>query len=145
MGKKMAFLVIRQFTATVQCVLMVTEELVSTQMVKYATFLSRESIVDIKGEATKRLEALYPTLKELALAGSPDREEIEREGSSCVRYPESTEHKRAQDLLQCVFGKSREFPFMWGQGQARVQDLHSLLRSDQRDQKFCVYLYWPIE
>ncbi|KAL0914905.1 hypothetical protein M5K25_015294 [Dendrobium thyrsiflorum] len=47
-GKKMAFLV----------------------MVKYATSLSRESIVNIEVEATERLEALYPTLKELALAGS---------------------------------------------------------------------------
>ncbi|KAH0459835.1 hypothetical protein IEQ34_010498 [Dendrobium chrysotoxum] len=31
-GKKMAFLVIRQFTSTVQCILTVTEELVSMQM-----------------------------------------------------------------------------------------------------------------
>ncbi|KAH0454872.1 hypothetical protein IEQ34_016796 [Dendrobium chrysotoxum] len=70
-GKKMAFLVVRQFTATVQCVLMVIKELVSTQMVKYATSLSRESIVHIECQAIERLETLYPTLKELALASSP--------------------------------------------------------------------------
>ncbi|KAH0457284.1 hypothetical protein IEQ34_012599 [Dendrobium chrysotoxum] len=69
--KKMAFLVVRLFTATVQYVLTATEDLVSAQMMKYATSLSRESIVDIEGEATERLEALYPTLKELALVGSP--------------------------------------------------------------------------
>ncbi|KAH0457157.1 hypothetical protein IEQ34_015064 [Dendrobium chrysotoxum] len=59
-GKKMTVLVVRQFTATVQCVLMV-----STQS------LSKDSIVDIEGEATERLEALYLTLKELTLVGSP--------------------------------------------------------------------------
>ncbi|KAH0470384.1 hypothetical protein IEQ34_000107 [Dendrobium chrysotoxum] len=48
-----------------------TEELVRTQIVKYAISLSRESIMDIKVEATERLEALYPTLKELVLVGSP--------------------------------------------------------------------------
>ncbi|KAH0448204.1 hypothetical protein IEQ34_022004 [Dendrobium chrysotoxum] len=69
-GKKMAFLVVRQFIAKVQCMLIVTEELVSMQMVKYTTSLIRESIMDIKGEATKRLEVLYPTLKELALVDS---------------------------------------------------------------------------
>ncbi|KAH0463732.1 hypothetical protein IEQ34_006518 [Dendrobium chrysotoxum] len=62
---------VRQFTTTIQYVLMVTEELVNTQMVKYPTSLSRESIVDIQGEAIERLEALYPTLKELVLVGSP--------------------------------------------------------------------------
>ncbi|KAH0462360.1 hypothetical protein IEQ34_009935 [Dendrobium chrysotoxum] len=35
---------------------------------KYASSLSRESIVDIEGKATERLEALYPTLKEQSLA-----------------------------------------------------------------------------
>ncbi|KAH0467356.1 hypothetical protein IEQ34_004594 [Dendrobium chrysotoxum] len=68
----MAFLMLRQFTTMVQCMLTMTKEFVSTQMVKYATSLSRESIVDIKGEATEILEALYPTLKELALASSPN-------------------------------------------------------------------------
>ncbi|KAL0919892.1 hypothetical protein M5K25_012017 [Dendrobium thyrsiflorum] len=66
-GKKIAFLVVRQLIDTVQCVLRVTEELMSTQMVKYTTSLSRESIVDIDGEVTEKLQALYSTLKELTL------------------------------------------------------------------------------
>ncbi|KAH0460219.1 hypothetical protein IEQ34_010882 [Dendrobium chrysotoxum] len=75
-GKNMAFLVVRQFNATIKCVLIVTEELVSTQMVsthmvRYTTSLYRESIVDIKGEATEILKAFYSTLNELALVGSP--------------------------------------------------------------------------
>ncbi|KAH0457581.1 hypothetical protein IEQ34_012896 [Dendrobium chrysotoxum] len=69
--KKMAFLMVRLFTATVQYVLTATEDLVITQMMKYATSLSRESIVDIEGETIERLEVLYPTLKELALVSSP--------------------------------------------------------------------------
>ncbi|KAI3468450.1 hypothetical protein Pfo_025113 [Paulownia fortunei] len=48
-GKKMAFVVVRERGFTVQCVLTVTPELVSPQMVKFATSLSRESIVDIEG------------------------------------------------------------------------------------------------
>ncbi|PKU79465.1 Ribulose-phosphate 3-epimerase, cytoplasmic isoform [Dendrobium catenatum] len=46
-GKKMVFFVVRKFTTTIQCMLKVTEELMSIQMVKYATSLSRESIMDI--------------------------------------------------------------------------------------------------
>ncbi|XP_028779365.1 aspartate--tRNA ligase 2, cytoplasmic [Neltuma alba] len=48
-GKKMAFLVIRENGFTVQCVVQVQPDQVSSQMVKYATALSRESIVDIEG------------------------------------------------------------------------------------------------
>lgn len=48
-GKKMAFLVVREMGFTVQCVLTVTPEVVSPQMVKYANSLSRESIVDVEG------------------------------------------------------------------------------------------------
>ncbi|XP_051119263.1 aspartate--tRNA ligase 2, cytoplasmic [Andrographis paniculata] len=48
-GKKMAFLVVRERGFTVQCVLTVAEGVVSPQMVKFATALSRESIVDIEG------------------------------------------------------------------------------------------------
>ncbi|KAL0916939.1 hypothetical protein M5K25_014494 [Dendrobium thyrsiflorum] len=70
-GKKMVFLVVRQFIATVQCMLaLIEEELMSLQVVKYATSLSRESIIYIEGEAIERLEAFYSTPKELALAGS---------------------------------------------------------------------------
>ncbi|KAL3510175.1 hypothetical protein ACH5RR_029576 [Cinchona calisaya] len=48
-GKKIAFLVVREKGFTVQCVLTVTPEVVSGQMVKYAAGLSKESVVDIEG------------------------------------------------------------------------------------------------
>lgn len=48
-AKKMAFLVVRERGSTVQCLVHVTEGVVSTQMVKFATALSRESIVDVEG------------------------------------------------------------------------------------------------
>ncbi|KAG8381997.1 hypothetical protein BUALT_Bualt05G0030700 [Buddleja alternifolia] len=48
-GKKMAFVVVRKEGFTVQCVLTVAQDVVSPQMVKFATSLSRESIIDIEG------------------------------------------------------------------------------------------------
>nr|GMD04658.1 aspartate--tRNA ligase 2, cytoplasmic-like [Ipomoea batatas] len=48
-GKKIAFIVVRKRGFTVQCVLTVAPDLVSAQMVKYATSLSKESIVDVEG------------------------------------------------------------------------------------------------
>nr|DAD46269.1 TPA_asm: hypothetical protein HUJ06_004499 [Nelumbo nucifera] len=48
-GKSIAFLVLREKGCTVQCVATVAPELVSRQMVKFATGLSRESHVDIEG------------------------------------------------------------------------------------------------
>ncbi|KAL8469635.1 hypothetical protein ACS0TY_032477 [Phlomoides rotata] len=48
-GKKMAFVVVRERGFTVQCVLTVAQDVVSPQMVKFANSLSRESIVDIEG------------------------------------------------------------------------------------------------
>lgn len=48
-GKKMAFVVVRERGFTVQCVLTVAPDVVSPQMVKFANSLSRESIVDIEG------------------------------------------------------------------------------------------------
>ncbi|KAK4277106.1 hypothetical protein QN277_015156 [Acacia crassicarpa] len=48
-GKKMAFVVIRENGFTVQCVVQVQPDQVSPQMVKYVTALSRESIVDLEG------------------------------------------------------------------------------------------------
>ncbi|KAG0479565.1 hypothetical protein HPP92_010423 [Vanilla planifolia] len=66
-GKKMAFLVVRQFTATVQCVLTVSEELVSPQMVKYATSLSRESIVDVEGVVSIPTEPIKGTTQQVEI------------------------------------------------------------------------------
>ncbi|OIT30446.1 PREDICTED: aspartate--tRNA ligase 2, cytoplasmic-like [Nicotiana attenuata] len=51
-GKKIAFVVVRERGFTVQCVLTVKPELVSAQMVKFATSLSKESIVDVEGVVT---------------------------------------------------------------------------------------------
>ncbi|KAK9266563.1 hypothetical protein L1049_021496 [Liquidambar formosana] len=48
-GKNIAFLVVRKKGFTVQCVLTVQNDVVSRQMVKFATGLSRESHVDIEG------------------------------------------------------------------------------------------------
>ncbi|XP_020203910.1 aspartate--tRNA ligase 2, cytoplasmic [Cajanus cajan] len=48
-GKKMAFLVIRENGFTVQCLVQAQPDTVSPQMVKFAAALSRESIVDVEG------------------------------------------------------------------------------------------------
>ncbi|KAM7485485.1 hypothetical protein LguiA_001494 [Lonicera macranthoides] len=48
-GKKIAFIVVREKGFTVQCVLTVAPDLVSGQMVKFANSLSRESFIDIEG------------------------------------------------------------------------------------------------
>ncbi|PKA65826.1 Asparagine--tRNA ligase, chloroplastic/mitochondrial [Apostasia shenzhenica] len=66
-GKKIAFVVVRQFTATVQCVLTVNEELVSPQMVKYATSLSRESIIDVEGVVSVPSEQIKGTTQQVEI------------------------------------------------------------------------------
>ncbi|TKY58039.1 Aspartate--tRNA ligase 2 [Spatholobus suberectus] len=48
-GKKMAFLVIRENGFTVQCLVQAQPDAVSPQMVKFAAALSRESVVDVEG------------------------------------------------------------------------------------------------
>uniref|UniRef100_A0A1D1Y570 aspartate--tRNA ligase n=2 Tax=Anthurium amnicola TaxID=1678845 RepID=A0A1D1Y570_9ARAE len=48
----MAFLVLRERGFTVQCVMTVSQELVSKQMVRFASGLSRESVVDVEGVVT---------------------------------------------------------------------------------------------
>ncbi|KAJ0502452.1 putative aspartate--tRNA ligase [Helianthus annuus] len=57
-GKKMAFLTVRERGYTVQCVLTVAPEVVSAQMVKFATGISKESFVDIEGVITVPPEAI---------------------------------------------------------------------------------------
>lgn len=57
-GKKMAFLTVREKGYTVQCVLTVAPDLVSAQMVKYATAISKESFVDIEGIVTVPPDAI---------------------------------------------------------------------------------------
>ncbi|KAI3833270.1 hypothetical protein MKW98_006369 [Papaver atlanticum] len=48
-GKNIGFLVLREQGFTIQCVLTVAENLISRQMVKFATSLSKESHVDVEG------------------------------------------------------------------------------------------------
>lgn len=48
-GKKMAFLVIRERGFTVQAVISEQADVVSRQMVKYAAALNKESIIDVEG------------------------------------------------------------------------------------------------
>lgn len=66
-GKKMAFLVVRQFFDTVQCVLVVSENLVSAQMVKFANSLSRESIVEVEGVVTVPSEPIKGTTQQVEI------------------------------------------------------------------------------
>lgn len=57
-GKRMVFLTVREMGCTVQCVLTVAPDLVSAQMVKYATAISKESFVDVEGIVTVPPEAI---------------------------------------------------------------------------------------
>nr|GMD04675.1 aspartate--tRNA ligase 2, cytoplasmic-like [Ipomoea batatas] len=112
-GKKIAFIVVRKRGFTVQCVLTVAPDLVSAQMVKYATSLSKESIVDVEGVvsvpnvqikgATQQVEVqirkLYcvskaaPTLPITIEDASRSEAEIEKalqEGEQLVRVNQDT-------------------------------------------------------
>jgi aspartyl-tRNA synthetase len=67
-SKKMAFVVLRQSMSTVQCVLVASADAgVSTQMVKFATALSKESIVDVKGVVSLPKESLKSTTQQVPL------------------------------------------------------------------------------
>jgi aspartyl-tRNA synthetase len=65
-SKKMAFVVLRQSMSTVQCVLVASADTrVSTQMVKFATTLSKESIVDVEGVVSLPKEPLKSTTQQV--------------------------------------------------------------------------------
>jgi aspartyl-tRNA synthetase len=65
-SKKMAFVVLRQSMSTVQCVLVASADTgVSTQMVKFATALSKESIVDVEGVVSLPKEPLKSTTQQV--------------------------------------------------------------------------------
>ncbi|KAF3329890.1 aspartate--tRNA ligase [Carex littledalei] len=66
-SKKMAFLVIRQSMSTVQCVLVVSKDLVSPQMVRFATSLSKESIVDVEGVISVPNEPIKGTTQQVEI------------------------------------------------------------------------------
>ena len=65
-SKKMAFVVLRQSMSTVQCVLVASADAgVSTQMVRFATALSKESIVDVEGIVSLPKEPLKATTQQV--------------------------------------------------------------------------------
>jgi aspartyl-tRNA synthetase len=67
-SKKMAFVVLRQSMSTVQCVLVASADAgVSTQMVRFATALSKESIVDVEGVVSLPKEPLKATTQQVCL------------------------------------------------------------------------------
>ncbi|GMH29692.1 hypothetical protein Nepgr_031535 [Nepenthes gracilis] len=66
-SKKMAFVVVRERGYTVQCVLSVSPDKVSPQMVKFATSLSRESYVDVDGVVAVPGETLTGTTQQVEI------------------------------------------------------------------------------
>ncbi|WOL19797.1 hypothetical protein Cni_G28599 [Canna indica] len=66
-SKKMAFVVLRQYVSTVQCILSVDKEFVSPQMVKFATALSKESIVDVEGIVSVPKEPIKGTTQQVEI------------------------------------------------------------------------------
>ncbi|KAF0935576.1 hypothetical protein E2562_034759 [Oryza meyeriana var. granulata] len=67
-SKKMAFVVLRQSMSTVQCVLVASADAgVSMQMVRFATSLSKESIVDVEGVVSLPKEPLKATTQQVEI------------------------------------------------------------------------------
>jgi aspartyl/asparaginyl-tRNA synthetase len=67
-SKKMAFVVLRQSMSTVQCVLVASADHgVSTQMVRFATSLSKESILDVEGIVSIPKEPLKATTQQVEI------------------------------------------------------------------------------
>ncbi|XBI00962.1 hypothetical protein VPH35_129856 [Triticum aestivum] len=66
--KKIAFVVLRQSMTTVQCVLVASADTgVSTQMVRFATSLSKESIVDVEGVVSLPKDPLKATTQQVEI------------------------------------------------------------------------------
>ncbi|XP_024167847.1 aspartate--tRNA ligase 2, cytoplasmic [Rosa chinensis] len=74
-GEKLAFIVVREKGFTVQCVVTVQPEIVSCQMVKYASKLSRESIIDIEGIVSK---------PDMAIAGASQQVDVQVRKLYCI-------------------------------------------------------------
>ncbi|KAL9225015.1 hypothetical protein vseg_000987 [Gypsophila vaccaria] len=66
-SKKLGFIVVRDCGRTVQCVVSVKPGLVSEQMVKFSTSLSRESIVDVVGVVSVPGEPLKGTTQQVEI------------------------------------------------------------------------------
>uniref|UniRef100_A0A803M5I9 aspartate--tRNA ligase n=1 Tax=Chenopodium quinoa TaxID=63459 RepID=A0A803M5I9_CHEQI len=140
-SKKMVFVVIREGLFTVQCVLMVAKEKVSEQMVRFASALSRESIVDVAGivsvpgEALKgtsqqveiqvrkiycisRAAAILPINIEDAARSEEEFEKAEKDGKQLVRVNQDTRlNYRVLDIRtpanQAIFHLSSEVGFIF--------------------------------
>ncbi|CAA7398781.1 unnamed protein product [Spirodela intermedia] len=112
-SKNMSFVVLREKGYTVQCILSVKADLVSKQMVKFASGLSRESIVDVEGiitvpenpitGATQQVElqvrkiycisralAILPISIEDAARSEAEFERAEQTGEKLVRVGQDT-------------------------------------------------------
>ncbi|KAJ4734018.1 hypothetical protein LUZ62_047462 [Rhynchospora pubera] len=139
MSKKIVFLVVRQNMSTVQCVLVISKDIISTQMVRFAASLSKESIVDVEGvisvpdpkdpikSATQQVEIhvrkLYcvnrnmynlPINIEDASRSETEFKEAEKSGKQLVRVGQDTSlNNRVIDLRtpanQGIFGVKSEF------------------------------------
>uniref|UniRef100_A0A0D6R6A2 aspartate--tRNA ligase n=1 Tax=Araucaria cunninghamii TaxID=56994 RepID=A0A0D6R6A2_ARACU len=74
-SNKMAFLVVREAGFTVQCVLSVTPDFVSKGMVKYATSISKESIIEVEGTVS---------VPEVSIKGASQQVEIKVRKVYCI-------------------------------------------------------------
>jgi aspartyl-tRNA synthetase len=69
-SNKMTFIVLRKKMSTVQCVLVANADAgVSTQMVRFATSLSRESVIDVEGVVSVPKEPLKSTTQQVSRLG----------------------------------------------------------------------------
>ncbi|XP_047061798.1 aspartate--tRNA ligase 2, cytoplasmic-like [Lolium rigidum] len=67
-SNKMTFIVLRKKMSTVQCVLVANADAgVSTQMVRFATSLSRESVIDVEGVVSVPKEPLKSTTQQVEI------------------------------------------------------------------------------
>ncbi|KAL6557079.1 Aspartate--tRNA ligase 2, cytoplasmic [Orobanche minor] len=66
-GKKMVFFTVREKGYTVQCVLSLAPDIVSAEMVKYGSCISKESFVDIEGVVTVPPEAIKGTSQQVEI------------------------------------------------------------------------------
>ncbi|KAL6561709.1 hypothetical protein OROMI_017310 [Orobanche minor] len=66
-GKKMVFFTVREKGYTVQCVLALAPDIVSAEMVKYGSCISKESFVDIEGVVTVPPGAIKGTSQQVEI------------------------------------------------------------------------------
>ncbi|KAI3918050.1 hypothetical protein MKW92_027441 [Papaver armeniacum] len=94
-SKNIGFLVLREKGCTIQCVLTVADNLISRQMVKFATSLTKESHVDVEGIVSK-IFAISKALSKLPLnfvdaaRSEADIEKALQAGEQLVRVNQDT-------------------------------------------------------